>query len=42
MNPELTIEKLIQEAAIFTEIENQHNEPSLYGITDVFIKLDDI
>ena len=34
MNPELTTEILIQEAAIFSESENQHNEPSLYGITD--------
>ncbi|VEP11457.1 Type-2 restriction enzyme NspV [Hyella patelloides LEGE 07179] len=34
MNPELTIGTLIQEAAIFAEEENQHNEPSLYGITD--------
>ncbi|MDJ0533239.1 MAG: hypothetical protein QNJ70_12210 [Xenococcaceae cyanobacterium MO_207.B15] len=34
MNPELTTEILIQEAAIFSEAENKHNEPSLYGITD--------
>lgn len=34
MNPILTIESLVEEAAVFAEFENEHNEPLMYGITD--------
>lgn len=34
MKPELTIEKLIYEAAQFSEIESKYDEPLLYGVTD--------
>jgi len=34
MKPELTIERLIEEAARFAEIETSYDEPSLYGVTD--------
>ena len=34
MKPVLTIDVLLQLAAIFAEVENSHNEPALYGITD--------
>jgi len=34
MKPKLTSEKLIFEAANFSEIESKYNEPSLYGVTD--------
>ena len=32
--PELTIEDLLREASLFSEHENQHDEPALYGIND--------
>lgn len=32
--PALTIELLIEEAAAFAEIENAHDEPILFGVTD--------
>ncbi len=34
MKPELTIEKLIDEAAAFAKIESKYEEPALYGVTD--------
>ena len=34
MAKELTIEALCDEARQFAEIESQHAEPSLYGVTD--------
>jgi hypothetical protein len=34
MKPQLTIEAVIKEAGIFTEIESKHNEAILYGTTD--------
>ncbi len=34
MKPDLTIELLRQEANNFSQAESQHNEPSLYGVTD--------
>lgn len=34
MLPQLTIEYLQTEAAVFCQSESQHNEPSLYGISD--------
>jgi hypothetical protein len=34
MNPSLDIQTLLQEAAIFTEAESQHDEAVLYGVTD--------
>ena len=34
MNPQLTIQDLQAEAAVFCEIESTHDEPSLYGVTD--------
>lgn len=32
--PLLTVDTLCQEAAIFSELESQHPEPLLYGVTD--------
>ncbi len=32
--PPLTIEALRSEAAAFAEVETQHNEPALFGVTD--------
>ena len=32
--PELTVDLLRKEAQAFAAIESQHNEPSLYGVTD--------
>ncbi|MFN8485339.1 MAG: restriction endonuclease [Anaerolineae bacterium] len=32
--PPLTLTDLLEEAAVFTEAESHHNEPSLYGVTD--------
>ena len=32
--PVLTLDLLIQEAATFSEVESQHDEPLLYGVTD--------
>ena len=32
--PSLTIPLLIQEAAAFSLLESQHQEPLLYGVTD--------
>ncbi len=34
MKPSLTIETLKEEASNFAEIENFHDEPTLYGVTD--------
>lgn len=34
MNLDLTVELLRQEANNFSQAESQHNEPSLYGVTD--------
>ncbi len=34
MKPTLTIEFLVDEARIFTEIESVYPEPTLYGVTD--------
>lgn len=34
MKPDLTIESLQEEAAIFADAESAHAEPSLYGVTD--------
>lgn len=34
MKPPLEVNTLLQEAALFTEIESQHDEPLLYGVTD--------
>ena len=34
MKTDLDIDTLIQQAAIFAEIENSYDEPSLYGVTD--------
>jgi hypothetical protein len=34
MKPDLTIELLRQEAHNFAQAESQHNEPSLFGVTD--------
>jgi hypothetical protein len=34
MKPDLTVELLRQEANNFSQTESQHNEPSLYGVTD--------
>lgn len=34
MKPPLTIEILLQEAALFAEIEGKYDEPALYGVTD--------
>ncbi len=34
MKPQLTIEKLQEEASKFAEMETSYNEPSLYGVTD--------
>jgi hypothetical protein len=34
MNPPLTVNALISEAAIFSEMESSHDEPALFGITD--------
>lgn len=34
MKPDLTVELLRQEAHNFSQTESQHNEPSLYGVTD--------
>lgn len=34
MKPLLNIHILIKEAATFSDIESQHDEPMLYGITD--------
>ena len=34
MNPNLTIEALQEEAANFAAMETQHDEPTLYGVTD--------
>ena len=33
-NPQLTIEALCAEAAVFAEVESSFPEPSLYGVTD--------
>lgn len=30
----LTVKTLCNEAAIFSALESQHSEPSLYGVTD--------
>ena len=32
--PKLTIDQLISEAKLFSQEESNHNEPSLYGVTD--------
>jgi len=34
MKPDLTIELLRQESHNFSQTESQHNEPSLFGVTD--------
>lgn len=34
MKPDLTIELLRQESHDFSQTESQHNEPSLFGVTD--------
>ncbi|KAB8333629.1 restriction endonuclease [Scytonema tolypothrichoides VB-61278] len=34
MKPPLTIELLLQEAALFSEVESKYDEPVLYGVTD--------
>jgi hypothetical protein len=34
MKPQLTIDAVIKEAGIFTEIESRHNEAIIYGTTD--------
>jgi hypothetical protein len=34
MKPDLTVELLRQEANNFSQTESQHNEPSLFGVTD--------
>lgn len=34
MNPSLTLEKLLGEAAHFAEVESIYSEPLLYGVTD--------
>ena len=34
MNAPLTIDILVQEAAVFTAAESNHEEPSLFGVTD--------
>ena len=34
MKPELTIDRLIQEAARFSAVESRYDEPALYGVTD--------
>ncbi len=34
MKPDLTVELLHQEAHNFAQAESQHNEPSLFGVTD--------
>ena len=32
--PKLDITRLIEEAALFAEIESKYDEPSLYGVTE--------
>lgn len=34
MKTALDIDKLIQQAAVFAEVETHHHEPTLYGVTD--------
>jgi hypothetical protein len=34
LKPALTIDALIQEAAVFSKKESTHNEPALFGVTD--------
>jgi len=34
MNPPLTIDTLLAEAALFSEAESGHDEPALFGVTD--------
>lgn len=32
--PSLTVKSLQKEAALFSEVESKHAEPSLFGVTD--------
>ena len=34
MKPDLTIDLFCQEASIFSQAQTEHNEPSLFGVTD--------
>ena len=34
MKPDLSLDLLLQEAGVFSQMESSHSEPTIYGITD--------